>query len=254
MTGDSYGVTDRDDTLWAIAQRARPSGNVTVQQNMLAIQRMNPEAFIGGNINLLKAGYTLRLPTEADVQAISSAEAISEVAAQNQAWQAYRRGEGLASVAAPTSSAPAEESEALAGQVDATAKPAAAKAPQGPDGELRIVAGDAADHGTGAGGGSADAAALESQLAAAKEEADRIALERDDAVARLDKATSQAEQTQRQIEVRDQQIAQMQEQLKAAEKCRVDGTCSCEEGTTAVAWARCWRRRLSLRVRQSFWF
>ncbi len=217
LTGDSYGVTDRDDTLWAIAQRARPSGNVTVQQNMLAIQRMNPEAFIGGNINLLKAGYTLRLPTEADVQAISSAEAVSEVAAQNQAWQAYRRGEGLANVATPTSSStPAEESEALAGQVDATAKPAAAKAPQGPDGELRIVAGDAADHGTGAGGGSADAAALESQLAAAKEEADRIALERDDAVARLDKATSQAEQTQRQIEVRDQQIAQMQEQLKAA--------------------------------------
>ncbi len=216
LTGDSYGVTDRDDTLWAIAQRARPSGNATVQQNMLAIQRMNPEAFIGGNINLLKAGYTLRLPTEADVEAISSTEAISEVAAQNQAWQAYRRGEGLASVAAPATSAPAEESQALAGQVDATAKPSVAKAPQGPDGELRIVAGDASDHGTGAGGGSADAAALESQLAAAKEEADRIALERDDAVSRLDKATSQAEQTQRQIEVRDQQIAQMQEQLKAA--------------------------------------
>lgn len=216
LTGDSYGVTDRDDTLWAIAQRARTSGNVTVQQNMLAIQRLNPEAFIGGNINLLKAGYTLRLPTEADVQAISSAEAVSEVAAQNQAWQAYRRGEGLASVGAPATSAPAEESQALAGQVDATAKPTAAKAPQGPDGELRIVAGDASDRGTGAGGGNADAAALESQLAAAKEEADRIALERDDAVARLDKATSQAEQTQRQIEVRDQQIAQMQEQLKAA--------------------------------------
>ncbi len=25
LTGDSYGVTDRDDTLWQIAQRARPS-------------------------------------------------------------------------------------------------------------------------------------------------------------------------------------------------------------------------------------
>ena len=215
LTGDSYGVTDRDDTLWKIAQRARPSEDVTVQQNMLAILRMNPEAFIGGNINLLKAGYTLRLPKDADVQAISNAEAVSEVAAQNQAWQAYRRGEGLASVA-PTSTAPAEESQALAGQVDATTTKPVAAAPKGPDGELRIVAGDAADNGTGAGGGSADAAALEGQLAAAKEEADRIALERDEAVARLDKATSQAEQTQRQIEVRDQQIAQMQEQLKAA--------------------------------------
>ena len=142
LTGDSYGVTDRDDTLWKIAQRARASDSVTVQQNMLAIQRMNPEAFIGGNINLLKAGYTLRLPKDADVEAISSAEAVSEVAAQNQAWQAYRRGEGLASVA-PTSAPPAEESQALAGQVDATAKKPVAAAPKGPDGELRIVAGDA---------------------------------------------------------------------------------------------------------------
>jgi len=215
LTGDSYGVTDRDDTLWKIAQRARPSENLTVQQIMLAIQRMNPQAFIGGNINLLKAGYTLRLPKEADVQEIANADAISEVAAQNQAWQAYRRGEGLASVA-PTSTPPAEESQALAGQVDATATKPVTAAPKGPDGELRIVAGDAADQSTGAGGGGADAAALESQLAAAKEEADRIALERDEAIARLDKATSQAEQTQRQIEVRDQQIAQMQEQLKAA--------------------------------------
>lgn len=215
LTGDTYGVTDRDDTLWKIAQRVRPSENVTVQQSMLAIVRMNPEAFIGGNINLLKAGYTLRLPKEADVQAISTAEALSEVASQNQAWQAYRRGEGLASVA-PTSAPATDENHALAGQVDATAKKTVAKAPQGPDGELRIVAGDASDHGTGSGGGNADTAALESQLAAAKEEADRIALERDDAVSRLDKATSQAEQTQRQIEVRDQQIAQMQEQLKAA--------------------------------------
>ncbi len=215
LTGDSYGVTDRDDTLWKIAQRARPSENVTVQQSMLAIARMNPEAFIGGNVNLLKAGYTLRLPKEADVTAISKAEAVSEVASQNQAWQAYRRGEGLASVA-PTSAPATDESQALAGQVDATTKKSVAAAPQGPDGELRIVAGDASDRGTGSGGGNADTAALESQLAAAKEEADRIALERDDAVARLDKVTSQAEQTQRQIEVRDQQIAQMQEQLKAA--------------------------------------
>lgn len=219
LTGDTYGMTDRDDTLWKIAQRSRPADGVSVQQNMLAIQRLNPEAFIGGNINLLKAGYRLRLPKEADVAAISSTEAIAEVAAQNQAWQAYRRGEPLASVPTGGSgSAPASESQTLAGQVDATAKPTTQAAPSGPDGELRIVAGDPSEKGTGAGGGSADAAALESELASAKEEADRLARERDEAISKLDKATSQAEQTQRQIEVRDQQIAQMQEQLKAAKK------------------------------------
>src|SRR5262245_15624715 len=76
LNGDSYGVTDRDDTLWKIAQRARPSNAVTVQQNMLAIQRLNPEAFIGNNINLLKAGYKLKLPTEADASGVSATDAV----------------------------------------------------------------------------------------------------------------------------------------------------------------------------------
>jgi len=215
LSGDSYGMTDRDDTLWAIAQRTRPSSDVSVQQNMLAIVRLNPQAFIGGNINLLKAGYKLRLPSEADATAVSATEAVNQVAEQNQAWQAYRRGEPLSAVAA-NSSAPAAPAEApaLAGQMDATAEPSVAKAPSGPDGELRIVAGDNAAGGTGAGGGNADAAALEGQLAATKEEADRISRERDEAVGRLDQVTSQAEQAQRQIEVRDKQIAQLQEQMK----------------------------------------
>ena len=218
LNGDSYGMTDRDDTLWKIAQRTRPVDGVTVQQNMLAIQRLNPEAFIGNNINLLKAGYKLRLPKAADVEATSATEAVAEVAAQNQAWQAYRRGESLAS--RPAAAAEPAEGQALAGQVDATAKRSAPPVKQGPDGELRIVAGDAADRGNGTGGASADAAALEGQLASAKEEADRIARERDEAVEKLGKATSQAEQTQREIEVRDQQIAQMQEQLKAAKQAQ----------------------------------
>ena len=231
LTGDSYGVTDRDDTLWKIAQRARPSTDVSVQQSMLAIQRLNPGAFIGGNINLLKAGYTLRLPSEADVQAMSFADAVSEVAAQNQAWQGYRRGESLASTDVTTNSgatsSTATDAGALAGQIDATAAIRAPAAASGPDGELRIVAGDSSERGTGAGGGAADVAALEGELAAAKEESDRISRERDEAVTRLDVATSQAEQTQRQIEVRDQQIAQMQEQLKSAKRSS-DGVAAAE--------------------------
>jgi len=235
LSGDSYGMTDRDDTLWKIAQRTRPSDAVTVQQNMLAIQRLNPEAFIGNNINLLKAGYKLRLPKEADVESVSATEAVAEVAAQNQAWQAFRRGESLAS--RPATSNGASESEALAGQIDATAKRTAAPVKQGPEGELRIVAGDAPEKGNGSGGTAAETAALEGQLAAAKEESDRIARERDEAVDKLGKATSQAEQTQRQIEVRDQQIAQMQEQLKAAKQAQAQQAAAAPAKPEATGYA-----------------
>ena len=42
--------------------RRRRATAVSVQQTMLAIQALNPDAFIGGNINRLKTGQVLRLP------------------------------------------------------------------------------------------------------------------------------------------------------------------------------------------------
>ena len=53
-----YTTTPRD-TLWEIAAKARNGGSV--QQTMLAIQALNPDAFIDGNINRLKTGQVLRL-------------------------------------------------------------------------------------------------------------------------------------------------------------------------------------------------
>jgi pilus assembly protein FimV len=54
-------TTANNDTLWEIAERVRNGG--TVQQTMLAIQALNPDAFIAGNINRLKKGQVLRLPS-----------------------------------------------------------------------------------------------------------------------------------------------------------------------------------------------
>ena len=99
----TYGVTDRDDTLWAIASRSRPAG-ASVQQAMLAIARLNPEAFIGGNINLVKAGYVLRLPNESEALSLAASEAINAVAEHNQAWKAYRNTGSIANVAGSTTS------------------------------------------------------------------------------------------------------------------------------------------------------
>ena len=53
-------TTSARDTLWEIAAKARNGGSV--QQTMLAIQALNPDAFINGNINRLKTGQVLRLP------------------------------------------------------------------------------------------------------------------------------------------------------------------------------------------------
>jgi pilus assembly protein FimV len=222
LAGDTYGMTDRDDTLWTIAASTRASGAVSVQQNMLAITRMNPEAFIGGNINLLKAGYRLQLPNEDAALALTQKEAVAEVASQNSAWQAYRRGGGLAAlgVAASEPPAAAEQPSSLAGQMDATSAPGAqAPAVSGPEGELRIVAADATGEGAGTAGGAAAAGeiqALSSELASSEEERDRIGLENEELVGRLDQMTAEVQQLQRQLEVRDQQITQLQQSVAEA--------------------------------------
>ena len=82
--GEKYMV-ERGDTLWEIASAATPEG-ASVQQTMLDILRLNPEAFINDNINQLKAGYVLRLPTSSEITQTFE-EAVAEVERQTRRWQ-----------------------------------------------------------------------------------------------------------------------------------------------------------------------
>jgi pilus assembly protein FimV len=74
----------RGEALWAIADRLRPEG-VSVNQMMVAVYRANPRAF-GGNMNVLRAGATLRLPDAADLGELSASVATAEVQKQSDEW------------------------------------------------------------------------------------------------------------------------------------------------------------------------
>ena len=65
----------------------KPSDRVSIQQTMLAIQRKNPDAFIDGNINLLKKGAVLRAPSEDEVLALDNRDAMAIAAEQNRQWR-----------------------------------------------------------------------------------------------------------------------------------------------------------------------
>jgi pilus assembly protein FimV len=92
--GPEYGPVQRNETLWNIAQRVRPDDGLTTNQVMVALFRANPGAF-DGNINRLRAGAILRVPSREQIAATSVGEANSEVSSQNQAWR------GAQPVAAP---------------------------------------------------------------------------------------------------------------------------------------------------------
>jgi len=69
--GDTYGPTKRADTLWNIAKKVKPDNNVTTYQTMQALFALNPDAFINGNIDLLKQGQTLKIPTSNEIRQIN---------------------------------------------------------------------------------------------------------------------------------------------------------------------------------------
>lgn len=85
-----YGPVAEGETLWVIASNTRPGSEVNVNQMMIAIQQANPEAFINNNINLLRRGAILRIPSADEVRSISSAEAAQLAARQNEQWRESR--------------------------------------------------------------------------------------------------------------------------------------------------------------------
>ncbi len=85
-SGNSYGPTKRDDTLWDIALTTKPS-SVSVHQMMMALLDKNPNAFIKNNINNLKTGQTLTIPSVNEITKLSNRQAVARVAEQWQQWK-----------------------------------------------------------------------------------------------------------------------------------------------------------------------
>lgn len=78
---DQY-TTVAGDSLWAIAERSRPAASVSVQATMTAIHALNQQAFVGGDINRLKVGQALVLPTAGQLGVSVTPAPASEAAPQ----------------------------------------------------------------------------------------------------------------------------------------------------------------------------
>ena len=184
----SQYVTANNDTLWEIAAKVRTGG--TVQQTMLAIQALNPDAFIGGNINRLKKGQVLRLPTPQQTAALPQPQAIAEVSRQYSAWR-----EGRRLPAGPR-------------QVDATRRDRAGAAPSKVDtaDNLSLVSAGSKPAAKGAAGDSD----LGNKLAVAQEALDTTRRDNAELKSRMNDLQSQLDKLQRLIELKNGQLAKMQ--------------------------------------------
>jgi FimV-like protein len=83
----TYGPIKAGDMLWTIAAKVSPP-SMNRHQVILALQQANPQAFsVPCNINSLKVGETLRIPSLTEMQAFTPEKAIEELNRQDEEWR-----------------------------------------------------------------------------------------------------------------------------------------------------------------------
>jgi pilus assembly protein FimV len=213
---NKYGPVRRNQTLWDIAKRVRPDSDISMQQMMIALLRSNPEAFADNNINNLRAGTTLQIPGRDEILALDKAAASREASRQYTEWQQSRSAAQAATTATATETVKESQPQAT---------PPTASAPADtPESRLQLVAPDeeaikgAVVPGTPEGGAAAQAPGsqeLLQQLALATEEAEAGRAQSEELQSRVGKLEEQVADMQRLIELKDTQLANLQNRLAA---------------------------------------
>jgi pilus assembly protein FimV len=215
-------TVQRGDTLYHIASETRPDDSVSVDQMMLALQSSNPDAFYKPNINNLKSGAILRIPTRDEVaSAPSGTRARAQVHRQYEDWRgtsAHQATTVASSEAQGEAAAPAKPSEA---QED---KLALVPPTQG-GGSASTRAGEKG------GTGTAEVAGLKQQLATARESLASAQQENSELQSRVKDLEDISNKNQKLLGMKDAQIAELQSKLAQMQK---GGTAAAPSGATPV--------------------
>jgi len=188
------GVTvKRGDTLSKIASDVKP-GSVTLDQMLVALFKSNAGAFDGSNMNRLRTGAIITVPSAEEAAATPVQEAARVVRVQASDWRAYRD-----RIAASAPMAEGVPGRAAAGRIGTAVEEKTPAARPGSD-QLRVSR--EAGAGKGAGAAAEDAVARDQQL---REAQTRIAaLEK--TIADLQKA----------VQLKSTPMAQVQAQAETA--------------------------------------
>ena len=118
LAGQTHDVM-RGHTLFEIA-RQFPVQGATIYQMLWALYQANPHAFISQNMNLLRAGVSLSIPSAATVLATDPAVARAQYLAHVRAFQASRGRPGASVIPAQANVATRAAQPAQIGGVEAT--------------------------------------------------------------------------------------------------------------------------------------
>ena len=230
-----------NDTLWSIVIKHRPNERISAKKMMIALQKKNPHAFVDNNINGLRAGAVLTLPTLAEINKLNEKDAALEVVRQASQWK--NKSMPAADVSTP---APIDESK-KAVTTEVVPEPAAPVPEEDKSAELKIVTpkesiepeeGVATDQAKAEPETPTDEAApegeesavadetqalserneeLEARLSESLENVDRITRENVELNERLDAIQYELEKLREMLELKDSELATLQNKVVAAE-------------------------------------
>ncbi len=201
-----FGPVERGQTLSSIARNTAPAG-VDAQQMMLALKQANPDAFYRDNINALKSGAVLRVPTSSEAQAMTIAAAVAEVRRQNGDWRSGTPGKPA--VVADTAMRATASSVPSASASDGSDRLALVPAKDG---------GDAAQGRTAGGKGDKSAALIRQDLMRSQESLASVQQQTVELKTRLQDLTDINSKNEHLLSLKDNQIAELQDKLAAARK------------------------------------
>ena len=190
-------TTKAGDTLWKIAENVRPDLTISMQQTMLALLRANAGAFDNNNINLLKAGYVLRIPDIDEILSLPLNAALETVREQNSHFEDYKRDADViqmdASRRRPHGSTSSTE---VAGD------------------ELALVSSSQSRGEQASAGDKSDSQALQDELAVSRENLDRAEQENAEISSRLSDLEAQVQTLRELIVLKDNELAELTAMLR----------------------------------------
>ena len=220
-----YGPVAANETLWEIADDLRPQG-ITVHQMMMALYQANPRAFLNNNINLLKKGQVLKVPSAEEIT-IGRSEAVAAFQQATSGGGSTAAGAGTPAVA----ESPAER-EPVAAEEEVQLKIAGAVETEGDTESGQAVSDLEVEK------GGTD---LRQQMLILEEQAETARQEAALMRSQVEELRQQLSDTQRLLELKDEELARLQEsmsQVNEAEDTAEAVLAEVEEaetGTGAVA-------------------
>ncbi len=196
-----YGITQKGDTAWNVAQKLRPSEQISVYQVMMALQQSNPSAFVEGNIHRLKEGQVLRIDDPSLLTAMSKEQAAQQYQTQTQVWEDY-----LASVGVDV-----PRQAIVAGDTADTTTDTGT-----PSGELTLATPkeDTMSAGTGTELASgADSDVLRAQARQAMQEAQAERVKNAELTTRLNELEKELQRLENLVNIKDSDLASLQRKL-----------------------------------------